>query len=62
MDYSDGVLFGTQDVLDLISDGYIQIALPKYATNTQRNVQLDLRKNDQKASFYIHQCVDMNMF
>ena len=56
------VLFGAQDVLDLVNDDYIPVALPENATDVQRNDQLDLRKKDQKALFYIHQCVDVNMF
>lgn len=56
------VLFGAQDVFDLINDGYVQVTLPENATDAQRNVQRDLRKKDQKALFYNHQCVDVNMF
>ena len=40
------VLFGAQDVLDLVNDDYIPVALPENATDVQRN--------DQKTLFYIH--------
>ncbi|XP_050876924.1 ribosome biogenesis protein ERB1-like [Lathyrus oleraceus] len=30
--------------------------------DAQKNVQHDLRKKDQKVLFYIHQCVDVNVF
>ena len=56
------VLFDAQDVLDLINDDCIWVALPTNATDAQRNAHCDLRKKDQKALFYIHQCVDVNMF
>lgn len=56
------VLFGAQDVLDLINKGYIHIALPENATNMHKNAQRDLRKKDQKVLFYIYQCVDVNVF
>ena len=32
------------------------------ATEVQRNVNKETRKKDYKALFYIHQCVDMNVF
>ena len=51
------VLFGAQDVLDLINDGYVQVTLLENATDVQKNAQGDLRKKDQKALFYIHHCV-----
>ena len=56
------VLFDAQDVLDLVNDDYVQVALAVNATDAHRNVQRDLRKKDQKALFYIHQCVDVNVF
>ena len=49
------VLFGAQNVLDLVNDGYT--AHPKNAMDAQRNAQRDLRMKDHKALFYIHQCV-----
>ena len=56
------VLFGAQDVLDLVNDSYVLVELSANATNAQRNAQRDLRKKDQKVLFYIHQCVDVNGF
>lgn len=54
------VLFGARDVLDLVNNDYV--ALPKNATDVQRNAQRDLRKNDHKVLFYIHHYVDVNVF
>ena len=56
------VLFGVEDILDLINDGYVQGALLENATDVQRNAQCDLRKKDLKVLFYIYQCVDVNVF
>ena len=50
------VLFGAQDVLDLVTDGYVPAAAD--ATEEQRTAERMMRKRDQKALFYIHQCVD----
>lgn len=54
------VLFGAQDVLDLVNDGYAAVAAD--ATEAQRNTQRVMRKKGQKALLYIHQCVDVNVF
>lgn len=54
------VFFGAQDVLDLFNDGYVVVAAN--AIEAQRNMYRELRKKDQKALFYIHQCVDVNGF
>lgn len=54
------VLFGTQDVSDLVNDGYIEVAAD--AMEVQRNMHRETRKKDHMALFYIHQCVDMNVF
>jgi hypothetical protein len=54
------VLFGAQDVLDLVTDGYVPVAAD--AMNEQKNAQKEVRKKDQKALFFIHQCVDVNVF
>lgn len=54
------VLFGAQDVLDLVNDNYTPVA--ENATEAQRNVQHETRKNDQNALFYIHQCVKTKVF
>lgn len=56
------VLFVAQDVLDLVNDSYILVALTENVTDAQRNAQCDLRKKDHKALFYIRQCVDVNVF
>ena len=53
------VLFATQHVLDLVNDNYVLVALPE---NAMDNIQRDLRKKDRKELFYIHQCVDVNVF
>lgn len=54
------VLFDAQDVLDLVNDNYVSVATN--ATEVHRNKQRETRKRDQKALFYIHQCVDANVF
>ena len=54
------VLFDAQDVLDLVNDGYAVVATK--ATEVQRNTYREFRKKKQKVLFYIHQCVDVNVF
>lgn len=54
------VLFGTQDVLDLVTDGYVPVVAD--ASAGHRNMQRDIRKKDHKKLFYIHQCVYANAF
>ncbi|XP_050900724.1 uncharacterized protein LOC127107480 [Lathyrus oleraceus] len=54
------VLFGAQDVLDLTNEGYTTIAAD--ATEAHRNMHRKMRKKDHKTLFYIHQCVDINVF
>lgn len=54
------VLFGAQDVLCLINDDYTLATTD--APKTQRVSQKEMRNNDQKAFFYIYQCVDMCVF
>ncbi|KAK2363545.1 hypothetical protein QL285_088517 [Trifolium repens] len=54
------VLFGAQDVLELVTEGYVPVAAD--ATDTQKLAQKDTKKKDQRALFYIHQCVDENVF
>src|SRR3954462_11832946 len=54
------VLFGAQDVLDLVTRGYVSIAAD--AMEEQREAQRETNKRDQKALFFIHQCVDVNVF
>jgi hypothetical protein len=54
------VLFGAQDVLDLVTEGYVPVAVN--ATEEERVAQRETRKRDQKALFFIHQCVDANVF
>ena len=54
------VLFGAQDVLELVIDVYIPVA--EDATEDEKEAQRNKRKRDQKALFYIHQCVDVNVF
>lgn len=44
------MLFGTQNVLDLVNDNFVQVALPANATDAM----CAMRKKDQKALFYIH--------
>ncbi|CAL5187707.1 unnamed protein product [Lathyrus oleraceus] len=51
------VLFGAQGVLDLVSNGYVPVA-----TEGRRNTQRETRTKDQNALFYIHHCVEANMF
>ena len=47
-------------MLDLVTDDYALLATD--ATETQKITQKAIRKKDQKALFYIHQCVDANVF
>src|ERR1043165_6467252 len=54
------VLFGAQDVLELVTDGYILVA--EAATEKEKEVQRDKRRRDQKELLYIHQCVDATVF
>ena len=54
------VLFGAQEVLEFVTNGYVPVAAD--ATEEQRNAQRDTRKKDQKAFFFIYQCVDENVF
>lgn len=54
------VLFGAQHVLDLINDGYTLVV--ENATKVRINMQCEKKKKDHKALFYIHQCVDTNVF
>ncbi|KAK2363413.1 hypothetical protein QL285_088402 [Trifolium repens] len=51
------VLFGAQDVLELVTEGYVPVA-----ADAQKLAQKDTKKKDQRALFYIHQCVDENVF
>ncbi|KAK2458032.1 hypothetical protein QL285_005238 [Trifolium repens] len=54
------VLFGAQDVLELVTEGYVPVAAD--ATDAQKLAQKDTKKKDQRVLFYIHQCVDENVF
>ena len=47
-------------MLELLTDGYAPIAAD--ATEAQKITQKAKRNKDQKVFFYIHQCVDANMF
>ncbi|XP_058751483.1 uncharacterized protein LOC131624543 [Vicia villosa] len=55
-----GVLFGAQYVLVLVNDCYTHVVAD--ATKAQINVQQKTKKKDHKVLFYIHQCVDANVF
>ena len=48
------VLFGAQDILDLVNDDYVSVSLSTNAMDVQRNARRDMRKKDQKTFFYIH--------
>ncbi|XP_050897466.1 uncharacterized protein LOC127104322 [Lathyrus oleraceus] len=54
------VLFGAQDILDLVNDGYTPVA--ENEIEVQRYMQRETRKNDQKVLLYIHHCMDMKVF
>ena len=54
------MLFGSQDVLELVTDGYN--LLEADATDDQKIAQKVLRNKDQKTLLYIHQCVYVNVF
>ena len=43
------VLFGAQDVLDLVTEGYVPVAAD--ATEEQKSAERAMRKMDQKALF-----------
>jgi len=53
-------LFGVQDVLELVEDGYEDLAAN--ATEVQRAAFREQKKKDCKALFYIQQNVDSNLF
>jgi len=53
-------LFGAQDVLELVEDGYEDLAAN--ATEVQRAAFREQKKKDCKALFYIQQNVDSNHF
>ncbi|XP_019450632.1 PREDICTED: uncharacterized protein LOC109352903 [Lupinus angustifolius] len=54
------VLFGYQEVLDIIQEGYQSVG--EDATEAQRLVHRDCKKRDCKALFMIHHCVDESNF
>ncbi|KAK2370871.1 putative mitochondrial protein [Trifolium repens] len=54
------VLFGFQDVEDLVKNGYT--ALAENATEAQQAAFKEVKKRDCKALFLIHQCVDSSNF
>ncbi|XP_019438874.1 PREDICTED: uncharacterized protein LOC109344564 [Lupinus angustifolius] len=54
------VLFGYQEVLDIIQEGYQSV--DEDATEAQRLVHRDCKKRDYKALFMIPQCVDETNF
>lgn len=49
-------LFGTQDVIEIMQDGYEELG--EDIINAQRTTFKELRKKDYKALFYIQQNVD----
>src|SRR4051812_19246754 len=53
------VLFGAQDDLELVTEGCVLVAVD--ATKEQRETHIKTRKRDQKALFFIHQCVNVNV-
>ena len=53
-------LFGFQDVYEVIQNG---VEEPKATTSdAQRQALKDLKKNDCKTLFFLHQCVDSAYF
>lgn len=54
------VLFGAQDMFELVNGDYTSVI--EKTTKVQRNMQREMRKRYWKTLFYIHQCVDMNVF
>jgi hypothetical protein len=54
------VIFGFQEVEDLVSNGYE--ALAENATEAQQTTFKEAKKKDCKALFLIHQCVDSANF
>lgn len=54
------VLFGFQDVLDVIENGFQP--LTQDMTEEQKTLHNDMKKKDCKAMFLIHQCVDDTHF
>lgn len=49
------VLFGIQDVLDLVNDDYVLVALD--AMEAQRKAQIEIRKKDKKKGAVLHPLV-----
>lgn len=54
------VLFGYQDVLEVIKDGVT--SLVEAATDAQKAAFKEEKKKDYKALFLIHSCVDGDNF
>lgn len=54
------VLFGAQDVLEIVNTSFN--ALAENTTDAQRNAHRKVKKKDQRALFFIHQCVDAKVF
>lgn len=54
------VLFGAQNVPDLVNNSYTTVVADE--TEAQRNTHRETRKKENKALFYIHQCVDTSVF
>lgn len=54
------ILFGAQNIFDLVNDGYTPVI--ENAQETQRTVQYEIRKKNQKTLFYIHLWMDTKMF
>jgi hypothetical protein len=54
------VIFIFQDVLEIVTNGVAE--LTANADETQRTQHKELKKEDVKGLFIIHQCVDSNIF
>ncbi|XP_057423633.1 uncharacterized protein LOC130717434 [Lotus japonicus] len=54
------VIFNFQEVGDYVDGGYAQLG--ENPTEAQRTAHKAAKKNDQKALFYIHQCVNSKVF
>ncbi|KAM4105984.1 hypothetical protein ACB094_04G032500 [Castanea mollissima] len=58
------VLFGSQELWELVTDGYVKPTSEQEATynGKQKNLLKDQRKKDKKARFLLYQGVDESTF
>lgn len=54
------VIFNVQDVSEYVAEGLQSVV--ENATDAQKATYKEAKKKDQKTLFYIHQCVEANVF